>query len=120
MKRNSAGPIVPVLSKAVLIDAYTEKAESQCANDGRVFSSFVVTVTAETDPSVPSINPPYAATSRFRLNKIASSGGVSLYRFETSNSKSIMVVKTDFSIQFHCAVRFWGMLPFRFTVGNTG
>src|SRR5437667_9866360 len=51
---------------------------------------------------------------------MVSSGGVSLYKFVTSNSKSVMVVKTDFSTQSHCAVRFRGELPFRFAVGNTG
>ena len=63
-------------------------------------------------------NPSYITVSRFKLNKMISSDGVSLYRFMISNSKSIIIVKTDFFIQFYYIIRFREELLFRFIVSN--
>ena len=61
----------------------------------------------------------YIAISRFKLNKMMSFDEMSLYKFVTSNFKSIMIVKTDFFTQSHSVVRFRKELSFRFAMDNT-
>ena len=93
---------------------------NQCANNERVFSIFDIAVMEEMTSFVPINSLSYIAISRFKLNKMMSSDEMSLYRFVTSNFKSIMIVKTDFFIQFHSTVRFREELSFRFVVDNIG
>ena len=60
----------------------------------------------------------YITISRFKLNKMISFDEMNLYRFVILNFKSIMIIKTDFFIQFHSAVRFREKLSFRFVMDN--
>ena len=93
---------------------------NQYANDERVFSIFDIVITKETTSFISINNLLYIAISRFKLNKMMSFDEMSLYRFVTSNFKSIMIVKTDFFTQSHSAMRFRGELSFRFAVDNIG